>query len=88
MKKTKFLRKRTLTVLLILKVLLVSGYPSSSADSEQSEGENKEYFSQTNINCGHIMISSQDSLGHMTPIQVNHQFVDDICLQFFSSGAG
>ena len=45
MKKTKFLRKRTLTVLLILKVLLVSGYPSSSADTEQSEGENKEYFS-------------------------------------------
>ena len=45
MKKTKFLRKRTLTVLLILKVLLVSGYPSSSADTEQSEGEIKEYFS-------------------------------------------
>ena len=42
MKKTKFLRKRTLTVLLILKVLLVSGYPSSSADTDQSEGENKE----------------------------------------------
>ena len=60
MKKTKFLRKRTLTVLLILKVLLVSGYPSSSADSEQSEGENKEYFShQTNRNCGHIMIWSK-----------------------------
>ena len=59
MKKTKFLRKRTLTVLLILKVLLVSGYPSSSADTEQSEGENKEYFSQTNRNCGHIMIWSK-----------------------------
>ena len=60
MKKTKFLRKRTLTVLLILKVLLVSGYPSSSADTEQSEGENKEYFShQTNRNCGHIMICSK-----------------------------
>ena len=58
MKKTKFLRKRTLTLLLILKVLLVSGYPSSSADSEQSEGENKIYFSQTNRNCGHIMICS------------------------------
>ena len=68
MKKTKFLRKRTLTVLLILKVLLVSGYPSSSADSEQSEGENKEYFSPNKQKLwSHndlLKSQDQDSIGH------------------------